>query len=78
MPVIDFADDEANVIRELIETAYRRQHREHWEISKTADPGAEPSLEDESRKRLRILEAALRKFGSDGETALRHEPRIIA
>jgi hypothetical protein len=60
-------DLELSVLRDVLEGAYRRQHRETWEVETSGDPRHHAP----ARQRLQILGDLLKKFGSSSDAAMR-------
>ena len=61
-------DVELSVLRDVLEAAYRRQHRETWEVEVS---GAPQHLAP-AKHRQEILAALLKTFGSSGDSAMRN------
>ena len=65
--VQSLSDAESKVLREVLEVAYREQHREVFELKASGNPKYMPSAEE----RLRMLERLLKRCGSSVEAAMR-------
>jgi hypothetical protein len=64
---VSFDDEEAALLREMLITAYRLQHREHWEVVHFGEPTVLP----DATSRLKALEVLLLKFGVSADEVMR-------